>query len=133
MAVVLFRVCSAHACSSSTHRFTSGQLIGRIGPGRPGGAGQAQKPYPVTKEIVLAAMNEAGVDRAILIPPSWEGDYNDLVLEAAQAHPDRFAAMGRLAVERAESRAGRCRLEKSTGDARHPAHVPHPRTSEDAV
>jgi predicted TIM-barrel fold metal-dependent hydrolase len=45
---------------------------------------------------VLAAMDEAGVDGAILIPPSWEGERNDLVLAAAAAHPDRFAAMGRL-------------------------------------
>ena len=76
-------------------------------PDRPwpaGRAAQAQKPYPVTKEMVLAAMDEAGVDRAVLIPPSWEGDYNDLVLAAAQAHPHRFAAMGRLAVENPESR-----------------------------
>jgi len=76
-------------------------------PDRPwpeGRAAQAQKPYPVTKEMVLAAMDEAGVDRAVLIPPSWEGDYNDLVLEAAQSHPDRFAAMGRLAVQKPESR-----------------------------
>jgi predicted TIM-barrel fold metal-dependent hydrolase len=74
-------------------------------PWPPGRAAQAQKPYPVTREMVLAAMDEAGVDRAVLIPPSWEGDYNDLVLEAAQSHPDRFAAMGRLAVEKPESRA----------------------------
>jgi predicted TIM-barrel fold metal-dependent hydrolase len=77
-------------------------------PDRPWPAGrpnQAQKPYPVTSEIVLAAMDEAGVDRAVLIPPSWEGDYNDLVLEAAQRYPDRFAAMGRLAVERPDVRA----------------------------
>src|SRR5215211_1278739 len=63
-------------------------------PWPPGRAAQAQKPYPVTKEMVLAAMDEARVDRAVLIPPSWEGDYNDLVLDAAQTHPDRFAAMG---------------------------------------
>ena len=74
-------------------------------PWPPGRAAQAQKPYPVTKEMVLTAMDEAGVDRAVLIPPSWEGDHNDLVLEAAQARPDRFAAMGRLAVEAPESRA----------------------------
>ena len=74
-------------------------------PWPPGRAAQAQKPYPVTKEMVLAAMDDAGVDRAVLIPPSWEGDYNDVVLEAAQAHPNRFAAMGRLAVESPESRA----------------------------
>ncbi len=33
-------------------------------------------------------MGKAGVDRAILVPPSWEGDRNDVALEAAQAHPD---------------------------------------------
>jgi L-fuconolactonase len=71
----------------------------------PPGRGQPQKPHPVTKEIVLAAMDEAGVDRAVLIPPSWEGDYNDLVLEAARLHPDRFAAMGRLSIQMPESRA----------------------------
>src|SRR5689334_19611720 len=77
-------------------------------PDRPwpaGRAAQAQKPYPVTKEVVLAAADEAGVNRAVLIPPSWEGDYNDLVLDAARTHPDRFAAMGRLAVQKPESRA----------------------------
>lgn len=45
---------------------------------------------------LLGAMNAAGVDRAVLIPPTWEGSRNDLVLAAAAAHPDRFAAMGRL-------------------------------------
>jgi len=76
-------------------------------PGRPwppGRGQEPQKPYPVTKEKVLAAMDEAGVDRPVLIPPSWEGDYNDLVLEAAQLHPDRFAAMGRLSIQKPESR-----------------------------
>ncbi len=77
-------------------------------PDRPwpaGRAAQAQKPYPVTKEMVLAAMDEAGISRAVVIPPSWEGDYNDLVLDAAQSHPDRFAAMGRLTLDKPESRA----------------------------
>jgi L-fuconolactonase len=77
-------------------------------PERPWPAGrahQAQKPYPVTKDMVLAGMKEAGVDRVVLVPPSWEGDRNDLALEAARLHPDRFAVMGRLAIERPESRA----------------------------
>ncbi len=65
----------------------------------PTGRGQAQKPYPVTHAMVLEAMNEAGVDRVVLVPPSWEGDRNDLALEAARQHPDRFAVMGRLALE----------------------------------
>src|SRR5437764_9135096 len=64
-------------------------------PWPPGRAHQAQKPYPVTKELVLAGMKEAGVDRVVIVPPSWEGDRNDLALEAARLHPDRFAVMGR--------------------------------------
>ncbi|MBL4721407.1 MAG: amidohydrolase [Alphaproteobacteria bacterium] len=30
------------------------------------------------------------------MPPSWEGDYNDLAIRAATDHPDRFAIMGRF-------------------------------------
>jgi hypothetical protein len=44
-------------------------------------------------------MNEAGVDRAILVPPSWEGNWNDYALEAAGKFPDRFAVMGRIRVD----------------------------------
>jgi predicted TIM-barrel fold metal-dependent hydrolase len=35
-------------------------------------------------------MQAAGVYRAVLVPPSWEGDRNDLVLDAVTKHPDRF-------------------------------------------
>ena len=76
-------------------------------PARPwptGRANQAQKPYPVTKNMLLDEMNAASVDRVVLVPPSWEGDRNDLALEAAHLHPDRFAVMGRLALDRPESR-----------------------------
>lgn len=74
-------------------------------PWPPGRAAQAQKPYPVTRDMLLTAMDEAGVNRVVIVPPSWEGDRNDLALEAARSHPDRFAIMGRLAIERPESRA----------------------------
>ncbi len=63
-----------------------------------------QKPYPVTREIILAGMDEAGVDRVVIVPPSWEGDRNDLALEAARLYPDRFAVMGRIALEDPASR-----------------------------
>ena len=53
---------------------------------------------------MLAKMDEAGVDRAVLVPPSWEGDRNEFCLEAATRHPTRFAVMGRLAIERDETR-----------------------------
>ena len=45
---------------------------------------QAQKPYPVTKDMLLTEMDAAGVDRVVIVPPSWEGDRNDLALAAAR-------------------------------------------------
>jgi predicted TIM-barrel fold metal-dependent hydrolase len=62
-------------------------------------SGDAHLPAPFGYEDLAAEMVNAGVDRAILIPPGWEGDRNDFVLEAAARHPDRFAAMGRIALQ----------------------------------
>ena len=49
-----------------------------------------------TYEECLALMNEAGVDRALIIPPSWEGDRVDYALEACEANPGRFGVMARI-------------------------------------
>ena len=65
-------------------------------PWPPGRAQEAQKPYPISKETLLFQMDLAGVRRIVIVPPSWEGDRNDLALDAARAYPDRFAVMGRL-------------------------------------
>ena len=46
-----------------------------------------------------AEMRAAGVDRAVIVPPTWEGLRNDLALDAARRHPDRFVVMGRIAVQ----------------------------------
>ena len=54
---------------------------------------------PVTIERLQALMAGAGVDRAVIVPPSWVGERNDYGLEAARRFPDQFAVMGRLAVE----------------------------------
>lgn len=62
------------------------------------------RPEPITAEELLREMDQAGVRRAILVPPSWEGERNDVVLAAAQAHPYRFAVMGRLDPEAPASR-----------------------------
>ncbi|MGZ5149739.1 MAG: amidohydrolase family protein [Burkholderiales bacterium] len=59
---------------------------------------------PFGKDELLREMDAAGVHRVIIVPPSWEGDRNDLALAAAQAHPDRFAVMGRLDTEAPEAR-----------------------------
>jgi predicted TIM-barrel fold metal-dependent hydrolase len=71
-------------------------------PDRPwpaGGAARAHLPEPFGYERLVSLMNEAGVDRAIIVPPSWEGDRNDYALEAAEKFPDRFAVMGRIRVD----------------------------------
>ena len=74
-------------------------------PWPPGRAAEAQKPYPIDKEALLLQMDLARVRRMVLVPPSWEGERNDLALEAAASYPDRFAVMGRLAIQKPESRA----------------------------
>ena len=72
--------------------------------GTPWPPGRAQKPYPISKEALLFQMDLAGVQRAVLVPPSWEGDRNDIALDAARTYPDRFAVMGRLALQDPASR-----------------------------
>jgi predicted TIM-barrel fold metal-dependent hydrolase len=66
---------------------------------------RAHMPVPLTADLLWSHMREAGVTHAILVPPSLDGDRNDLCLAAAQAHPDRFAVMGRLDTEAPEARA----------------------------
>jgi L-fuconolactonase len=69
-------------------------------PWAPGMENRAHLPEPLGAERLLAWMDEAGVDAAVLVPPSLEGDRNDLALEAAQKFPTRFAVMGRIALDR---------------------------------
>jgi predicted TIM-barrel fold metal-dependent hydrolase len=43
-----------------------------------------QMPEPFTIEKLVPLMDEAGVDRAVIVPPSWPGDRNDYGIEAAK-------------------------------------------------
>lgn len=52
------------------------------------------KPQPFSRDDLLREMAAAGVDRVVIVPPSWEGLRNDVALAAAQAYPDRFAVTG---------------------------------------
>lgn len=58
----------------------------------------------VPAESLVEEMRQAGVDRAVLVPPAFEGDRNDVVLAAVQKYPGRFGVMGRLALDKPESR-----------------------------
>jgi L-fuconolactonase len=79
-------------------------IWGANAPDRPWprwGPGNEHLPEPFTAAKLLAAMDEAGVDRVVIVPPSWEGDRNDLALSAAASHPERFGVMGRFTVDQA--------------------------------
>jgi predicted TIM-barrel fold metal-dependent hydrolase len=64
-----------------------------------------QLPEPMTIERLLPLMDEAGVDRVVVVPPSWPGDRNDYGLEAAQHYPNRFHVMGRIPLQNPQSAA----------------------------
>jgi predicted TIM-barrel fold metal-dependent hydrolase len=59
---------------------------------------------PIGYEDLSRMMAEAGVDRAILVPPSWEGDRADYSLEAVAKYPKKFAVMGRIPLDKPEGR-----------------------------
>lgn len=61
-----------------------------------GGAQLTHRADPLGADEVIERMNGAGVSRAVLVPPSWEGDRNDVALDAAHRYPDRLAVMGRI-------------------------------------
>jgi predicted TIM-barrel fold metal-dependent hydrolase len=63
-------------------------------PWVPGIAPQLDEPFTIEK--LLPMLDAEGVDRALIVPPSWEGDRIDYALEAAARFPDRFAVMGRI-------------------------------------
>ncbi len=65
-------------------------------PDRPWPARAEPHRSPLGKEELLAEMDKAGVDGVVVVPPSWEGDRNDLANDAAKSHPNRFATMGRF-------------------------------------
>src|ERR1700685_1603811 len=64
-----------------------------------------QMPEPFTIEKLVPMMDEAGVDRVVIVPPSWEGDRNDYGLEAVRRYPGRFRVMGRFPMEKPEEGA----------------------------
>jgi predicted TIM-barrel fold metal-dependent hydrolase len=52
------------------------------------------RPAPFTANDLLAEMNGAGVDAALLAPPGWDPGGNKPSLDAAHAMPNRFAVTG---------------------------------------
>ena len=59
-------------------------------------ASAPHRPVPLGHQELLREMDGAGVERCILVPPTWEDDRNDTSLEAARLYPNRFRVMGRI-------------------------------------
>ena len=88
-------------------------------PGR-----KPQLPEPFTIEKLVPLMDEAGVDRVVIVPPSWPGDRNDYAIEAAKRYPDRFAIMGRIPLQNPKSADAAAEVEGAAGHEGHPADLP---------
>ncbi len=65
----------------------------------------AQLPDPMTIERLVPLLDEGGVDRVVVVPPSLEGTRFDYGQEAARRHPGRFATMGRVNLDDPAERA----------------------------
>jgi L-fuconolactonase len=68
-------------------------------PWPPGGAERARTMHrhePISGPTLLAEMREAGVDRAVLVPPFFEGHRNDYALSCATEAPESFRVMARV-------------------------------------
>ena len=65
------------------------------------------RPTPFTAEDLIAEMDSAGVERAVVIPPGWGAlgpDGNDYALSAASKYPDRLGVVGFLNFDAADAR-----------------------------
>jgi predicted TIM-barrel fold metal-dependent hydrolase len=58
-----------------------------------------------TKDDLLQEMDAAGVDAALIHPPTpWDANANALAIDAARQHPQRLAVLGNFPLDRPESR-----------------------------
>jgi len=58
-----------------------------------------------TPEEAIGLMDEDGVDAAVIHPPSWDPGSVDMAFEAVRNYPGRFAIMGSLPLDKAQSQA----------------------------
>ena len=57
-----------------------------------------------TADEAIRMMDEGGVDAAIIHPPGWDPGSHDLAFAAVRDYPARFAIMGSLPLDEAQSR-----------------------------
>ena len=69
-------------------------------PERPWVSGaKPQLPEPFTIERVVPMLDEAGVDRVVVVPPTLEGERLDYAQQAVRRYPGRFGIMARIPVD----------------------------------
>jgi len=73
-------------------------------PEKPWNLAKAHLKDPMSYEDLRLRMKEAGVDRAILVPPSFAGSYPEYSLEAAAKYPEQFAVMSPIPLNKPEGR-----------------------------
>jgi predicted TIM-barrel fold metal-dependent hydrolase len=64
-----------------------------------------QLPEPFTIERVVQMIDEAGVDRVVIVPPTLEGERLDYAQEAVKRYPGRFAIMARIDLDKPDRAA----------------------------
>lgn len=57
---------------------------------------EPQLPNGFSAALMVEQMDDTGVDRAVIVPPTWIGENNATAIEACDAFPGRFAVMGRF-------------------------------------
>jgi predicted TIM-barrel fold metal-dependent hydrolase len=62
------------------------------------------RPNGFSGEEMLNEMDAAGVDRAVIVPPTWADESNEWALDVAARYPKRFAVVGRFDVNPPDAR-----------------------------
>src|SRR5919106_6977435 len=57
-----------------------------------------------SKDDLLKEMDAAGVNAAVIHPPGWDPNANEVAVNAARQHPDRLSILGNFPLDRPESR-----------------------------
>src|SRR5687767_609839 len=57
-----------------------------------------------TAAEAIRLMDEGGVDAAVIHPPPWDPNATQLALDAVRDYPGRFAILGSIPLENADSR-----------------------------
>lgn len=72
------------------------------GSGKPSAHHRQTSVY--TAEELIKEMDAAGVNGAVLHPPSWDSESNKLAVEAAKKYPDKFCSLGWFPLDDPEQR-----------------------------